>query len=169
VNPLPVFKTGALNHSATLPCREDQWLSDSPNRNALATLLPLDPSCTRLQRPENSGKIHETRPATWVDSTESTPNRRGIQHRAVAKQDHRTPAIPLAGLTPTVAVPGKVRVKLPVGLPPAFHCDLDHVRLSQIVVLLPRGALPAKTGRHDLASQGLIGPDEAFLHWSQFE
>jgi hypothetical protein len=37
VNPLAVFKTAALNHSATLPNRQDQAVSDNPNGNGLAT------------------------------------------------------------------------------------------------------------------------------------
>jgi hypothetical protein len=47
VNPLAVFKTAALNHSATLPYQEDQIPSPSPNVNVLATLLPLDPTWTQ--------------------------------------------------------------------------------------------------------------------------
>ena len=41
---LPVFKTGALNHSATLPAKQDQALSDYPEQNALATLFAFGPS-----------------------------------------------------------------------------------------------------------------------------
>ena len=37
-SPLPVFKTGALNHSATLPILQIQFSITSPRRNALATL-----------------------------------------------------------------------------------------------------------------------------------
>jgi hypothetical protein len=45
--PLAVFKTAALNHSATLPCERYQCLSDIPNENVLATLQPLDPTWTQ--------------------------------------------------------------------------------------------------------------------------
>jgi hypothetical protein len=36
-NPLPVFKTGALNHSATLPGLQNQDLTDISYANVLAT------------------------------------------------------------------------------------------------------------------------------------
>jgi len=41
VNPLAVFKTAALNRSATLPCQEDQTLSDIRTADTLATGAPL--------------------------------------------------------------------------------------------------------------------------------
>src|ERR1700730_16188925 len=39
----PVFKTGALNHSATLPSLEHQSLSATKIKNSLATRPNLDP------------------------------------------------------------------------------------------------------------------------------
>jgi hypothetical protein len=42
--PLPVFKTGALNHSATLPCQQDQSLSRSPIRTSRERLGQNDPN-----------------------------------------------------------------------------------------------------------------------------
>jgi hypothetical protein len=43
-----VFKTGALNHSATLPFAIDQILSDIARANLLATSKALDPGRTDL-------------------------------------------------------------------------------------------------------------------------
>jgi hypothetical protein len=40
---LPVFKTGAFNHSATHPCNAFKWLAPA----ALATNRELQPSCNR--------------------------------------------------------------------------------------------------------------------------
>jgi hypothetical protein len=42
-NPLPVFKTGALNHSATLPYQRNQKLTHLSDENDLGTLDSFDP------------------------------------------------------------------------------------------------------------------------------
>jgi hypothetical protein len=45
----PVFKTGALNHSATLPSLEHQSLSATKIKNSLAARPNLDPSALMSQ------------------------------------------------------------------------------------------------------------------------
>jgi hypothetical protein len=49
-NPLPVFKTGALNHSATLPTLQKQGLSDNLIANILATSVFLGQSWANLRK-----------------------------------------------------------------------------------------------------------------------
>ena len=46
-NPLPVFKTGALNHSATLPSLQYQTLAGIYGVNNLATATARDTSWTK--------------------------------------------------------------------------------------------------------------------------
>src|SRR5258707_10999956 len=46
-NPLPVFKTGALNHSATLPYQQDQRLRYGPAGTFRQRNQALDPSWTQ--------------------------------------------------------------------------------------------------------------------------
>ena len=46
---LPVFKTGALNHSATLPSLKHQALTDTFIESGLATFATLDPTWPQLR------------------------------------------------------------------------------------------------------------------------
>ncbi len=59
-NPLPVFKTGALNHSATLPYQQDQLLSLILIANNLATETGRGPTLgiayTRSASEKSRGK-----------------------------------------------------------------------------------------------------------------
>jgi len=44
---LSLFKTGALNHSATLPCQLDQWVAYISYENNPTTYLHSDPTSTQ--------------------------------------------------------------------------------------------------------------------------